>query len=245
MARDPDEKLLGIEFDDASDRRRREGERTAADEEDRVQLLQFDLGEEPFAIPVADVRTIAPVPAEMTRVPRSPDAIAGVVDLRGEITAVVDPCVHFPGVERSGNPRHERLLVLDRPTDGQSTALWVDGVDGVETVPESDVLESVDDRELSGDALEHPLVETLAVSERETGGSPVSTGQLATGESEIAADSIGESGDDPLGTPFELGPESTDPISDAAATRTIVVEVTPVVDVESLLLASGTARTGD
>lgn len=240
MVPDPADKLLGIEFDDAE--RRPEDDRS--DAEPLEQYVRFTLGKTEFALPVEVVRTIAAVPDETTRVPSSPDAVVGLVDRRGEITAVVDPCVHFPSVDRHHRPRRERLLVLDRPTDRQSSALWVDDVDGVETIPESDVVESVEDGEISGAALEHPLVASLLVQEREEDGpGAVQAQHRAEGGTATGGESTLGASDDDLGTPFELEDRSANG-GDEGVTRTVVVEVTPVLDVERVLLASGTVESG-
>ncbi|OLZ41370.1 chemotaxis protein CheW [Natrinema saccharevitans] len=261
MAPDLSEKLLGIDIDDD---RPDDG-----DEDDQETLLRFvfvGVGEHRLALPVDSVRTIAEPPDELTRVPRAPPAIEGLMDLRGEITAVIDPRVHFPVTEeRSGR---ERLLVLDRPSDRQSAAIRVDDVIGVETVPESDIVdaESVADSDLTGDALEHPLVVAIVTKERdprvdvggvhperlpddgmgavpgvEVGGG-TEVGGAAALSSRPAGGALGKS----VGDTFEVEPidESTaepDENDERDTTTEIVVEATAVVDVERLLLASGGA----
>ncbi|MDQ2051386.1 chemotaxis protein CheW [Natronolimnohabitans sp. A-GB9] len=226
MAPDLSEKLLGIDIDDADDRERR-----AADDEDeqeeRERFVFFRLGDDRFAVHVEDVRTLAEVPEAVTRVPRTPDAIEGMMDLRGEVIAVVDPCVHFPSIDSSEDRRRERLLVLDRPTDEQSVALRVDDVIGVEAIPVSDVLDdsSVEERRLSGDALTHPLVDALI--EREQEHRPDDDVSLAL-ETETDAPT---SGTDELGA-FDESDAGDEP-------REVVVEGTPLLDVGKLLLASG------
>ena len=265
MAPDLSEKLLGIDIDDADDRQRRDGSETDKNQAELEQFVVFGLGEYRLAIPVATVRTLAEVPDELTRVPRAPAAIEGMVDLRGEITAVIDPGVHFPDIERGATMGRERLLVLDRPSDQQSAAIRVDDVIGVETVLEDDIVDetTVEESQLSGDALDHPLVVALFKTERE----PVDASRAITesqrsstaidaergaGGSTLAATqgAVPDSTDDTAGNAFDLesadaGPradadgEDANRTADAGSTQEIVVEATPVVDVERLLLASG------
>lgn len=254
MARDPSEKLLGIDIDDRNDR-----PDDAGDTDEEVELEQFVLfwlGDHRLAVPVESVRTLAEIPDEMTRVPRAPPAIEGMIDLRGEIIAVVDPHVHFPSIEPAERSDRDRLLVLDRPSDQQSAAIRVDGVVGVESVPTSDVIDetAIEDRPLEGDALDHPLVEALIERERTpaTGvGSTVASspaddatgsGIASGGTAALSATTGDRVGPDDAGTPFSLGADDDtpdEPDDASPSTRDVVVEGIPLVDVETLLLASG------
>ncbi|MFC6718522.1 chemotaxis protein CheW [Natrialbaceae archaeon GCM10025810] len=265
MASDLPEKLLGITIDDPDDR----DPRDAGDDE--VETLErfvvLGIGSLRLAFPVDDVRTVTDVPDELARVPRAPPAIEGVADLRGEITAVIDPRVHFPDAEDGAELN--QLAVFDHPADQQSAAIRVDEVYGVETVPERDVLgrEDVEGSDVDGNALEHPLVTGLIARERERtpDRSPVAvgtagaerTGENADGVSATEAGTrlggvergtgrsrlgLGDANTDRTGEVFELdlSEESDDagePRRDEP--REVLVEVTPVVDVERLLLASG------
>ncbi|ELZ14553.1 chemotaxis protein CheW [Haloterrigena salina JCM 13891] len=263
MTPDLSEKLLGIDIDDADERRQRDGSETDEPRAELEQFVVFGLGDHRFAMPVATVRTLAEVPDDVTRVPRAPPAIEGMVDLRGDITAMVDPGVHFPTVEREATAGRERLLVLDRPSDQQSAAIHVDDVIGVETVPEDDIVDetTVEESRFSGDALDHPLVVALFETERELAAgragrgsqrsaSAVDADRGAEGSALSAVQRSGSDGaDDAVGNPFELesadagapddADEGDDRTADARSTREVVIEATPVVDIERLLLASG------
>lgn len=269
MAPDLSEKLLGIDIGDEQDRTRHAGD--DEDQEERERFVFFEAGSHRFALPVDAVRTLAEIPDELTRVPRAPAAIEGMVDLRGEVTAVIDPCVHFSSGDTETTPAPEsdpfddteRLLVLDRPGDQQSAALRADEVLGVETIPESDILDesAVEDGPLSGDALEHPLVAALIRQERTpeqsigsvVSSSPVSVdaaaepnGGLAAGATALSArDASPNESEREDGATFDLVEETTPPANDdsdpatASEPREIIVEVTPLIAVDDLLLASG------
>ncbi|WP_323171505.1 chemotaxis protein CheW [Natrialba sp. PRR66] len=279
MAPDLPEKLLGIDIDDA-DARSQQSTIDQEDEEDRVRVVGFGVGGYRLAVPVADVRTTTDRPNDLTSVPRTPEAIAGITDLRGEITAVIDPTVHFPPKtadaptskaagdaieEQNAPPRssaeaatpaaeREQLLVFDRGSDDQSAAIRVEQVYGVDAVPESNVFDSttIDDSDLSGDALEHPLVSELVTNER----TERRRGDRARGSETTAANagSVGTSNAAVIESAAEFSAEGDEPSSGAdvdtaleppaSADRTeddprTVIEVTPVIDVEKLLLASG------
>lgn len=100
------------------------------------QVVVFRLGAETYAVDVDAVSSIVE-DREPTRVPRSPEGVVGVVDLRGEITAVVDPTVSLDSdlaqaTPDGGDPSESQVLVLDRE-DG--VGLRVDEVEDVVSVP--------------------------------------------------------------------------------------------------------------
>ena len=68
------------------------------------QYLTFQLGEEVFAIDVANVREILEYNS-VTRVPRSPEYMRGVINLRGSVVPVFDMRLKFgmTGTERTIN----------------------------------------------------------------------------------------------------------------------------------------------
>ncbi len=73
---------------------------------DEVQLVSFILGDETFAIDVAQVHEIVRL-EKITTVPRMADFIEGVVNLRGQITTVIDMRKRFSmdSIERSVQSR--------------------------------------------------------------------------------------------------------------------------------------------
>ncbi|SEV97342.1 chemotaxis protein CheW [Natrinema salifodinae] len=268
MAPDLSEKLLGIDTDDPDRNRNSGGEE--GKQEDLVRFVFAAVGEHRLALPVDAVRTITEPADELTRVPRAPSAIEGLMDLRGEITAVIDPSVHFPVSE--SRSKRERLLVLDRPNDQQSAAIRVDTVLSVETVPERNVIDDASDHDdLSGDALDHPLVAALVTQERkrkqgrdpradadsvvtdEPESNSVTGGEFGAGtrgsaglsSTRGAGGAAGSSGDS-IGEAFEIEPiEDDDAQPDETETddspTELVVDATAVVDVDRLLLAVGQA----
>jgi purine-binding chemotaxis protein CheW len=96
------------------------------EEADRVvandaRVVEFRLGEEVCAIDIDAVDSIVES-KQVTRVPRAPDAVEGVMDLRGETTAIVDPR-EFLAIE--GDLASDNILVLDRADDKQKIGLRV------------------------------------------------------------------------------------------------------------------------
>lgn len=104
-----------------------------------VQVVEFVVGGERFAVDVADVDSIEEL-SGATRVPRTNEAIDGVMDLRGEITAIINPRVHLD-VDSETVALEQQVLVLDQSKDKQKLGLRVDQVVGVEDYYESDVVD--------------------------------------------------------------------------------------------------------
>lgn len=67
-----------------------------------AQYLTFRLAEEIFGLPISVVREVLDYPA-ITRIPRMPQFLRGVINLRGAVVPVVDLRVRFdlPAAERT------------------------------------------------------------------------------------------------------------------------------------------------
>ena len=106
-----------------------EGEKDAggASGEER-QFVVFRLGEDEFGLPIEAVNEVARVPEQITRLPKAPKFLEGVVNLRGDVLPVVDQRRRFdmpPLAEQGG-----RRLVVVR-TDRHRAGLIVDSVSEV------------------------------------------------------------------------------------------------------------------
>lgn len=104
---------------------------------DQRELLVISAGEGAYAIPVERVREIVRL-AAITRIPRMPDWIVGVVPLRGEVIEVVDLRRRL-GLDSAAATRASRIVVIHGDDDGIAGVL-VDSVKGVVRVPEGEVL---------------------------------------------------------------------------------------------------------
>jgi purine-binding chemotaxis protein CheW len=75
-------------------------------EGEELQLVIFSIGREEFAVEVTQVREIIRM-EEITRMPKSPPFVEGIINLRGQIIAVIDLAKRLnlePG-ERGGEAR--------------------------------------------------------------------------------------------------------------------------------------------
>jgi purine-binding chemotaxis protein CheW len=85
------------------------------------QYMTFKLGDELFAIDVAQVREVLEV-SQITKVPTSPEYMRGVVNVRGQATPVVDLRLRF-GLPRDADTVHTRIVVMELELDGELTVL--------------------------------------------------------------------------------------------------------------------------
>jgi len=103
------------------------------DEED--QYVTFVLAGEEYAAPLVQVQEIIRVPRIFT-VPRAPEFVEGVVNVRGQVTPVVDLRNRF-GLETAGKNESSRIIVVD--IDNTRTGLVVDAVREVIKLSRRDV----------------------------------------------------------------------------------------------------------
>lgn len=104
------------------------------------KYLTFHLGDEVFGIEILKVREIIGL-MDITRVPRTPENIRGVINLRGKIIAVVDLRAKF-AMEPAPDTEQTCIIVVDVQTpDGiYHSGILVDGVSEVRGI-EADQIE--------------------------------------------------------------------------------------------------------
>jgi purine-binding chemotaxis protein CheW len=111
----------------AADGGRQESDAEADEEssDDDEQVVVFRLDREEFGVPIDSVQEIVRVPDELTRVPKAPPFVEGVINLRGAVLPVIDlrPRLGMPKVERSDRQRVMVFLI-----DGLRTGFIVDSV---------------------------------------------------------------------------------------------------------------------
>lgn len=104
------------------------------------QLVVFSLGVEEFGINIMQVQEIIRMP-EITRIPRSPNYVKGVVNLRGKIIVVMDLDKRF-GMNSKELTDDSRIVVVD--IDGTVVGLVVDSVSEVIRLQESNIEKTPD-----------------------------------------------------------------------------------------------------
>ena len=97
------------------------------------QFLCFVLGGETYGIPILKVREIQ-VSAKITRIPQAPEAIPGVINLRGQIVTAIDVRARFGLPPRTGDDLPMNVVVR---TDEGVVSLLVDEIGDVLEVDEA------------------------------------------------------------------------------------------------------------
>jgi len=105
--------------------RREDGMESGGDMQDEATepFLIFGLGEQSFGLPAGAVDEVVRLPEKLTRLPRSPAFIEGVVNLRGRAIPVIDQRRRFGG---EASPDRGRLAIVVRLGTLQA-AFVVDG----------------------------------------------------------------------------------------------------------------------
>jgi purine-binding chemotaxis protein CheW len=88
-----------------------------------LQVLVFRLGDGLYGVEIASVREIIDAVPE-TRVPRTPEFLRGVINLRGSVVPVVDFQSRF-GLPAPEEGRRPYLVILETPVDGESATVGI------------------------------------------------------------------------------------------------------------------------
>jgi purine-binding chemotaxis protein CheW len=88
---------------------------------DTRQYLTFKLADEVFAIDVSKVREVLDF-TTITKIPRTPDFMSGVINLRGNVVPVVDLrlCFEMSKTEKTVNTC---IVVMEMLIEGESTVI--------------------------------------------------------------------------------------------------------------------------
>jgi purine-binding chemotaxis protein CheW len=107
--------------------------------EEEEQFVIFKLENQEYAVPIENVQEIVRVPEELTRVPKTPDFVEGVINLRGSVLPVIDLRKRFDLPEKQRDD-HQRILVF--VFDNISIGFIVDSVSEVLKIPKSVIQKS-------------------------------------------------------------------------------------------------------
>lgn len=102
---------------------------------DELQLVVFDLAGEHYCVDIESVREIIRA-QEITHIPGAPDAVEGVINLRGRVIPVVDLRKRF-NLTVTLETSQSRIVVIEIAED--EVGVWVDAVTEVLRIPASSV----------------------------------------------------------------------------------------------------------
>jgi len=101
-----------------------------------TRLITFILGEEKYGLNILKVRELISFPEGLTRIPRMPDFIVGMFNLRGLVIPVMDLRKKF---NMTGEERHEFSVIIIVDVENKNIGLTVDAVSDVIFVKDEDM----------------------------------------------------------------------------------------------------------
>jgi purine-binding chemotaxis protein CheW len=110
-------------------------EHVSRQENTLLQLVTFAISEEEFGIDILRVQEIIRI-MPITKVPNSPPAVEGVINLRGKVIPVIDLRKRF-GMEPREHDSHTRIIVIEM--HAMIVGFVVDGVSEVLRIQSSTV----------------------------------------------------------------------------------------------------------
>ena len=104
-----------------------------------IQFLTFKLGDEVYGVDVLQVREVLDA-VPVTKVPRSPEFMLGVINLRGSVVPVVDMRRKF-GMASADQSRDTCIVVMEIALEGETTVIGAlaDAVEEVLELNESQI----------------------------------------------------------------------------------------------------------
>ncbi|MFA6384273.1 MAG: chemotaxis protein CheW, partial [Candidatus Omnitrophota bacterium] len=103
----------------------------AAEKQKEYQLVVFTLGKEEFGVDISQVREIVRL-VQITYLPKAPDFIEGVVNLRGQVLAVIDLAKRI-GIKANARGENTRIIVVE--VGDNTVGMLVDSVSEVLRLP--------------------------------------------------------------------------------------------------------------
>ncbi len=125
---------------------------TNATEQQLMKVIVFQLADKEYAIPVSHVQGIEKL-MHITRVPKTPYFVKGVINLRGVVTPIIDLRERF-ALPVSGNEETTRIIIV--MLDNMEVGFVVDSANDVLDIPveaieqQPEVVGSLEEEFISG-----------------------------------------------------------------------------------------------
>jgi purine-binding chemotaxis protein CheW len=126
------------------------------------QFLTFRLAEEQYGLDVLKVREVLEVP-QITRVPRMPEYLKGVINIRGSVLSVIDLRRKL-GLADSEYTVHSRVIIIEIDMESEHMSLGI-LVDSVQEVLDISMAE-VSPAPHIGTAIDSGLIDGIAKREK-------------------------------------------------------------------------------
>ena len=103
-----------------------------------IDVVEFDLGGESYALDIQLAREIVEM-MPITPIPRAPPYLSGIINLRGEITTILN-LASLLGLPKHEGVNNQKIVVLvSDAAGGANVGIIVDDVHSVITVPDGDI----------------------------------------------------------------------------------------------------------
>ncbi len=108
-----------------------------------VDVVEFQLGEEHYALDIQIAREIVEM-MPITPLPRAPEYLAGIINLRGEITNIIDLRDLLGLPESEGTENRKIVVLMPDVASGSNVGIIVDDVHSVISI-RNDQIERIND----------------------------------------------------------------------------------------------------
>lgn len=103
-----------------------------------IDIVEFELGGERYALDINLAREIVEM-MPITPIPRAPPYISGVINLRGEITNIMNLNTLLGLSGREIRENQKIIVLVPEAASGNNIGIIVDDVSSVRQVPEADI----------------------------------------------------------------------------------------------------------
>lgn len=103
---------------------------TQLDSGEQIDIVEFELNEERYAIDITMVREVVEI-QPITPLPRTPPYVIGIINLRGEVTHVIDLAILLGQRSRSDRSGQKIIIIPSDVTGGEHVGIIVDNVQSV------------------------------------------------------------------------------------------------------------------
>ncbi|MDD3406627.1 MAG: chemotaxis protein CheW [Methanomicrobium sp.] len=103
-----------------------------------IDVVEFEIGNERYALDINLTREIVEM-VPITPVPRAPLHIAGIINLRGEITNIINLNKILDLPEKEDREEQKIIVLVPEAADGSNTGIIVDDVHAVLQITDTEI----------------------------------------------------------------------------------------------------------
>jgi purine-binding chemotaxis protein CheW len=97
---------------------------------EQIDILEFELNEERYAIDITMVREVVEM-LPITPLPRTPPYVVGIINLRGEVTHIIDLSILLGERPKKDRSSQKIIIIPSNVTNGEHIGIIVDNVQSV------------------------------------------------------------------------------------------------------------------